>query len=123
MAYITNLTHFLDNTGNIPKSIPKEARNLASFLALVVDDVTRYFPRTDKGIETSIKCFKPTCDANVVATLDIYMIVLSDGTVQIVETPALFPIGKTSSGITQSHSRLNFNTPRSQLETYNIARI
>ena len=72
MAYITNLTHFLDNTGNIPKSIPKEARNLANFLALVVDEVTRCFPRTDKGIETSIKCFKPTCTTNVIGTLDIY---------------------------------------------------
>jgi len=72
MAYITDLTHFLDKTGNIPKNIPKEARNLASFLALIVDEVTRCFPRTGKGIETSIKCFKPTCNANVIAALDIY---------------------------------------------------
>ncbi len=71
MAYITNLTHFLDDTGNIPGSMPKEARNLASFLALVVDEVNRYFPRTDKGIETSINGFKPTCTATVIAALDM----------------------------------------------------
>ena len=35
--YMTDLTHVLDESGGIPKSIPKEARELASFLALVID--------------------------------------------------------------------------------------
>jgi len=39
--YISNLTHSLDEQGNIPKQIPKEAREMANFLALVVDATTK----------------------------------------------------------------------------------
>ena len=38
------MTHFLDETGNIPKQMPKEAREMASFLALIVDTSTRINP-------------------------------------------------------------------------------
>jgi hypothetical protein len=53
--YITNLTHFLDETGNIPKQMPKEARELASFFALVVDTATKKNPTTLTS--TDIRCF------------------------------------------------------------------
>ena len=39
--YISNMQHFLDKTPNIPKQMPKEARELASFMALVVDSTTK----------------------------------------------------------------------------------
>jgi len=54
--YITNMTHFLDKQGNIPREMPTEARELASFLALVVDATTK----TMSSILTSteIRCFK-----------------------------------------------------------------
>jgi len=39
--YISNMQHFLDETGNILKQMPKEARELASFMALVVDTTTK----------------------------------------------------------------------------------
>lgn len=41
--YITNMTHFLDESGNIPKEMPKKGRELASFLALLIDDFTKEY--------------------------------------------------------------------------------
>jgi len=38
------MTHFIDETGNILKEMPKEARELASFMALVVDETTKIKP-------------------------------------------------------------------------------
>ena len=70
MAYIINLTHYLDNTGNIPKSIPAPARRLASFMALVVDEVTRQYPHAASGIETTLRCFKKSCKGTVIGALD-----------------------------------------------------
>ena len=57
--YISNLTHFLDKTGNIPMQMPKEARELASFLALVVDAATKKNPTT--LTPTDIRCFNKGC--------------------------------------------------------------
>ena len=57
--YITNLTHFLDETGNIPKQMPKEARELASFFAFVVDTSTKKNFTTLTS--TEIRCFKKGC--------------------------------------------------------------
>ena len=57
--YITNLTHFLDETGKIPIQMPKEARELASFFALVVDTTTKKNPTTLTS--TDIRCFNNGC--------------------------------------------------------------
>jgi hypothetical protein len=57
--YISQMPHFLDATGNIPKEMPKEARELASFMALVVDSTTRKSPKTLTS--TDIRCFKKGC--------------------------------------------------------------
>jgi len=38
--YITNFQHFLNEEGNIPTDMPKEARELANFLALLIDDAS-----------------------------------------------------------------------------------
>jgi len=35
------MTHFLNEEGNIPKQMPKEARELASFFALVIDETIK----------------------------------------------------------------------------------
>ena len=53
------MPHFLDETGNIPKQMPKEARELASFLALVVDTTTKTLPSTLTS--TDIRCFNKGC--------------------------------------------------------------
>ena len=46
--FISNLTHFLDEKGNIPKEMTKEGREMASFLALIVDAATKDYPPTEK---------------------------------------------------------------------------
>ncbi len=61
--YVTKMTHFLDEQGNIPKQMPKEARELASFLALVIDATTDY--ESESGFETGIRCFKKGCDGMI----------------------------------------------------------
>ena len=53
------MQHFLDESGNIPKQMPKEARELASFLALVVDTTTKTLPYTLTS--TDIRCFENGC--------------------------------------------------------------
>jgi len=57
--YISNMQHFLDEAGNIPKQMPKEAREMASFLALIVDITTKNIPFT--LTQTDIRCFKTGC--------------------------------------------------------------
>ena len=57
--YISNMTHSLDKQGNIPKQMPKEARELASFLALIIDSTTRNNPSTLTS--TDIRCFQKGC--------------------------------------------------------------
>ncbi len=60
---ISNLTHFLDDQGNIPKQMPKEARELANFLALIVDATTKTMPSTLST--TDIRCFQKGCHGEV----------------------------------------------------------
>ena len=57
--YIAKMTHFLNEKGNIPKDIPKEARELGNFLALIVDSTTRYI--NNKLYPTGIRCFEKHC--------------------------------------------------------------
>ncbi len=58
--YISNITHYLDETGNISTQMPTEARELASFLALVIDESTKNIPSTLSA--TDIRCFEKGCD-------------------------------------------------------------
>jgi hypothetical protein len=57
--YISQMPHFLDDKGNIPTEMPKQARELASFLALVIDATTKKSPFS--LTETEIRCFKKGC--------------------------------------------------------------
>jgi hypothetical protein len=49
------MQHFLDQQGNIPKQMPQEAIEFASFLTLVVDTTTKTMPSTLTS--TDIRCF------------------------------------------------------------------
>jgi hypothetical protein len=57
--YIINMTHYLDETGNISKRMHREARELAGFFALVIDTTTLKLPT--KLTSTDIRCFKKGC--------------------------------------------------------------
>ncbi len=63
--YITNFQHFPDKNGNIPKDMPKEARELANFLALLIDDATT----NDYDSEPEIRCIENNCPGLIVPTL------------------------------------------------------
>jgi len=65
--YISNLSHFLDPSGNIPTHIHKEAREMGNFLALVVDETTKNYT---KAIFTSdIRCFQKKCKGSIQSKL------------------------------------------------------
>jgi hypothetical protein len=70
MPYVMNLTHYLDETGNIPKGIPAPARRMGSFLALLVDEVTRQYPETKTSIETTLQCLNKSCKGELIGALD-----------------------------------------------------
>lgn len=57
------MTHFIDETGNIPTQVPKEARELASFMALVVDETTK--KSAPSVIYTGIRCFIKKCEGTI----------------------------------------------------------
>jgi len=57
------MTHFLDVTGNIPKQMPREARELAGFFALVIDATTKEKPSA--LTYTDIRCFEKGCQGTI----------------------------------------------------------
>jgi len=65
--YITNMLHFLDEKGNIHAEMPRESREMAAFLALVVDASTGMMSHEYNA--TGIRCFEEGCTENVVVRL------------------------------------------------------
>ena len=61
--YISNMTHFLDESGSIPKEMPKQAREMAGFLAIVIDETTKKCPST--LTTTEIRCFEKGCSGKI----------------------------------------------------------
>lgn len=56
--YISNLSHFLDETGSMPKQMPAEGRQMAGFLIMVVDTATK-----NSGQQTeTLRCFSKKCN-------------------------------------------------------------
>lgn len=64
-AYVTDLRHFLDDEGEIVSDMPSEARQLASFLALIVDETSGF--EASKVDELSVRCRGDGCPAQIVA--------------------------------------------------------
>jgi hypothetical protein len=71
--YISDLTHFLDESGNIAKEMPKEGRELASFLALIVDTTTK---SQHKHFSSGIRCAMKKCHGTI--DIDVHE---SEGTI------------------------------------------
>jgi len=57
--YISNMKDSHDNTGNIQKHVPKEAREISAFFSLVIDETMKTLPSTFAS--TGIRCFKKRC--------------------------------------------------------------
>ena len=65
MTYVTDLRHFLDDDGEIVANMPSEARQLASFLALIVDEANGFVPSIAE--ELTIRCRSEGCSAQILA--------------------------------------------------------
>jgi hypothetical protein len=63
--YITKMTHFLDETGNIPEELPDEAKEFAVFLTSIVEAATNEYP--EYVCCTDIDCRK--CDSSIITEL------------------------------------------------------
>lgn len=61
------MQHFLDEQGNIPKQMPNETRELASFFTLVVDLTTKSYSIT--LTPTEIRCFNKGCQGTINSAL------------------------------------------------------
>jgi hypothetical protein len=61
--FISTMTHFLDEEGNIPKEMPKEGREMAGLLALIVDAATKDYPPRSKS--TDIRCIMKKCTGTI----------------------------------------------------------
>lgn len=65
--YITNLTHSLNEQGEIAKEMPKAGRERASYSALIVDIATKdYEPPI---MATEIRCMKKQCKGMIELTI------------------------------------------------------
>jgi len=54
MAYISNLQHYLDSNGSFPVDMPGPARELATFLGMVVTAATS--AKDVAGLQTTVPC-------------------------------------------------------------------
>jgi hypothetical protein len=59
--YVTNIQHFMDEDGNIPTGMPKEATELANYFALLIDDATS----GDYDADPTIRCIEKGCQGMV----------------------------------------------------------
>jgi hypothetical protein len=65
--YITNIQHLLDASEKMSEEMPREARELASFLALVIDATTLKCPHTLTS--TDVRCFQKGCSGKIKTAL------------------------------------------------------
>lgn len=66
-TYVTDITHYLDDQGEVSPDMPREARQLASFLVLVIDAASRTVPSDNQDI--NIRCRKANCTGSIRASL------------------------------------------------------
>lgn len=55
MTWVTDLSHFIDETGNLPTNVPRPARRLAEYLAAIVAAATGAADNKGQAIH-AIKC-------------------------------------------------------------------
>jgi len=65
--YITKLSHFFNEDGEIPTDMPIEARELGNFLALLVDTTTDF--ESEPGFDSRVTCLNKGCKGIVRSTI------------------------------------------------------
>ena len=53
------MQYFIDESGDIPKHVPKEALEISAFFSLVIDETMEKLPSTLTS--TGIRCFRKGC--------------------------------------------------------------
>jgi len=61
--FITNITHLLDDQGDIPNDMPQKARELASFLTFIIEAATDF--ESEDGFETGVRCNQKGCQGMI----------------------------------------------------------
>ncbi len=67
-TYVTDITHYLDDDGELPAELPSPARKLASFLVLLIDSVTQDIPA--RAHDTHIRCRQDGCTGSIRASMN-----------------------------------------------------
>ncbi len=67
--YISETQHSPEDTGNIPKKIPKQAREISAFFSLVMDETFEKLPT--KLTPTTIRCFRKGCFGIISSAIDL----------------------------------------------------
>lgn len=67
--YISNIQHSLDETGDVPKKIPKEAREISAFFSLVIDETMEKLPTILTS--TGIRCFRKRCAGEISSEVNL----------------------------------------------------
>ncbi len=58
-----------DDTGNIPKKAPKQAREISAFFSLVMDETLEKLPT--ELTPTTIRCFRKGCYGTISSEIDL----------------------------------------------------
>ena len=66
---ITNMQNFGDETDDIPKHIPKEAREISAFFSLVIDETMEKLSSTLTS--TGIRCFRKRCTGIISSEVNV----------------------------------------------------
>ena len=67
MAFIANITHYLNEHGEFSEKMGRPARQIASYLALIIDEMTKSCPAID--IDTNVRCKRRNCCGSIRSTL------------------------------------------------------
>jgi len=67
-TYITDITHFLDTTGEMPADLPQPAASLASFLVLIIDATTE--TGSSDFDEIGLRCRSEECTGSILSRLE-----------------------------------------------------
>ena len=65
--FITNIHHFLNEQGDIPKDMPQEGRELASYLTFIIEATTDF--ESEHGLETGVRCNQKDCQGIIQSRL------------------------------------------------------
>ena len=63
------MTHYIDESGTIPKKVPKEAREISAFFSLLAEETMKTMPSTLTS--TWIRCFRKGCTGTISSAVDL----------------------------------------------------